>query len=185
MNRTALILALLLSLAAQAAEFNAVAPEKSSVGFAFKQMGVTMDGRFVRFNAKVSFDPAQPTKATAQVDVDLVSIDTGNGEADDEAKSKNWFNVREFPMARFVSSSVKALGGSRFEAAGKMSIKGRTRDVVVPFSYRQDGALAVLEGAIPLQRLQYGLGEGVWADTGTVADEVQVRFRFALAAARK
>ena len=182
MKRLALIAALLLPLASAAAEFNAVVLEKSSVGFAFKQMGVTMEGRFAKFNAKVGFDPAQAVKATAQVDVDLASIDTGNGEADDEAKGKSWFNVREFPSAKFVSSSVKVLGGNRFEAVGKMNIKGRTRDVVVPFTYRQDGVLAVLEGSIPLQRLQYGLGEGAWADTATVADEVQVRFRFTLGA---
>jgi hypothetical protein len=33
------------------------------------------------------------------------------------------------------------------------------------------------EGAFTLLRLQFKIGEGVWSDTDTVADEVQVRFR--------
>ena len=38
----------------------------------------------------------------------------------------------------------------------------------------------VLDGSFPLQRLQYNIGEGAWADTATVADEVQVRVHFVL-----
>lgn len=180
-----MIAALALPLAAAAAEFSVIVPEKSSVGFAVRQMGVPMDGRFAKFSAKIAFDPAHSAKTAAQIEVELASVDSGNGEADEEAKGRSWFNVKEFPTARFVSGSVRGLGGNRFEALGKMSIKGRTRDIVVPFGYRQEGALAVLEGTIPLQRLQYGLGEGAWADTATVADEVQLRFRFALAASKK
>ena len=180
-----LLVAFVLPLTAMSAEFNAVQQDKSSVSFVFKQMGVPVDGKFAKFAAKINFDPAQVTKATAQIDVELNSIDTGNGEANDEAKGKAWFNAREFPLARFVSSGVKALGGNRYEANGKMSIKGRTRDVVTPFTMRQEGSLIVLEGSIPLQRLQYAIGEGAWSDTGTVADEVQVRFRFTLSSAKK
>lgn len=185
MKQMAFIAALFLPLAAAAAEFSAVMPEKSSVAFVFKQMGVPMDGKFAKFTARIGFDPAQAAKASAQIDVDVSSIDAGSGEANDEVKGKNWFNAREFPVARFVSSSVKALGGNRFEVLGKMSMKGRTRDVVAPFSFRQDGPLAVLEGSIPIQREQYGIGEGAWSDTSIVADEVQVRFRFTLGAAKK
>jgi len=184
-RRRAFIAALFLPLGALGAEFNAVMPEQSGIAFVFKQMGVPMDGKFARFTTRISFDPAQAAKAMAQIDVDVNSIDAGSSEANDEVKGKNWFNAREFPVAKFVSSGVKALGGNRFEAQGKMSIKGRTREVVAPFSFRQEGALAVLEGSIPLQRVQYGIGEGAWSDTGTVADEVQVRFRFTLGAAKK
>ena len=179
------LLTLLLPLAATGAEFNAVVVDKSAIVFVFKQMSVPVDGKFGKFAAKLNFDPAQPAKATAQIDVDLTSIDTGSGEANDEAKSKAWFNVREFPSAKFLASGVRALGGNRFEASGKMTIKGRSRDVVAPFTFRPEGAGAVLEGSIPIQRLQYAIGEGTWSDTTTVADEVQVRFHFTLVGAKK
>jgi polyisoprenoid-binding protein YceI len=173
------------ALHAAAAEFNTVQADKSQVAFVSKQMGVPVDGRFGKFAASIAFDPAKPEASRAQIDIDVASIDAGSAEANDEVKGKGWFDSRQFPSARFVSTGLRALGGGRYEAKGQMTIKGRTRDVVVPFGYRQDGANAVLEGAIPIQRLQYGIGEGVWSDTATVADEVQVKFRFTVAAGRK
>ena len=174
-----------LPLLASAAEFNAVQHDKSRVGFVSKQMGVPVEGGFKKFTAQIAFDPAKPEGGRAQIEIDLASIDAGSSDADDEVKGKNWFDVRQFPTAKFVSSGVKALGGGRFEARGQMTIKGKTREVVAPFAYRMDGANAVLEGAVPIMRLQYGVGAGIWSDTATVADEVQVQFRLTVAAGRK
>jgi polyisoprenoid-binding protein YceI len=185
MKRIAMIAVMLLALPAAAAEFNIVQLDKSRVTFVSKQMGVPVDGGFRKFSAQLTFDPAKPEAGRASIEIDLASIDAGGAEANDEVKGKGWFNTREFPTAKFVATGVKALGGGRYEAAGRMTIKGKTRDVVAPFIYRMEGANAVLEGAIPLLRLQYGIGEGVWSDTATVADEVQVKFRFTLAAAAK
>ncbi|TRZ70572.1 MAG: YceI family protein [Rhodocyclaceae bacterium] len=165
-----------------AAEFNVVQLDKSVVNFVSKQMGVPVEGRFKQFAAQISFDTGKPETGKAQIEIELASIDAGSSDANDEAKGKAWFNVREFPSARFVSGGIKSIGNGRYEATGKMTIKGRTRDVVAPFSAKADGGNLLIDGAIPILRLQYGIGEGAWADTGTVADEVQVRFRFTLAA---
>ena len=174
-----------LPLLAAAAEFNAVLPDKSRIAFISRQMGVPVEGGFRKFAAQVAFDPARPEAGRAQIEIELASIDAGSAEADEEVKGKGWFNTREFPTANFVAAGVKALGGGRYEAKGRMTIKGRTREVVAPFSYKADGANAVLEGSIPVMRLQFGVGEGVWSDTATVADEVQVKFRFTVAAGSK
>lgn len=167
---------------ALAAEFNHVQLDKSSVSFVSKQMGVPVEGRFKTFAARITLDTAKPETGKAQIDIELASIDAGSSDANDEAKGKAWFNIREFPGARFVSSGIRSTGNGRYEATGKMTIKGRTRDVVAPFSARTDGGNLLIEGAIPILRLQYGIGDGTWTDTGIVADEVQVRFRFTLAA---
>jgi polyisoprenoid-binding protein YceI len=145
-------------------------------------MGVPVEGRFKQFAAQISFDTGKPETGKAQIEIELASIDAGSSDANDEAKGKAWFNIREFPSARFVSGGIKSIGNGRYEATGKMTIKGRTRDVTAPFSAKADGGNLLIDGAIPILRLQYGIGEAAWADTGTVADEVQVRFRFTLAA---
>lgn len=174
-----------LPIAAQAVEYNLVQSDKSRVTFVSKQMGVPVEGGFGKFAAQIAFDPAKPEAGRAQIDLDLASIDAGSAEANDEVKSKAWFDTRQFPRASFVSTGVKPLGSGRYEARGKMTIKGKTRDVVAPFSFKADGSAAVLEGSIPVMRLQFGVGEGLWSDTGTVADEVQVKFRFTVAAGKK
>jgi len=171
--------------AAHAVEFNQVVADKSAVSFVFRQMNVPIDGRFKRFKGQLSFDPARPAAARADVEIELASIDAGSHEADEEVAGKLWFNTKAFPTARFVSSSVKALGGNRFEVAGKMTIKGRTLDAVMPASFRLDGSTGVFEGSFILKRADYAIGEGIWADFGTVANEITIKFRLVAAAAAK
>lgn len=166
-----------LPLTAQALEFRQVQPDKSALVFGYTQMGVPMEGRFQRFTAQLRFDPARPAAASTVLEVDLASIDTGTPEADAEVAGKQWFNTQAFPLARFASSAVKPLGGNRYQVAGKLTIKGRSRDIAVPVTFTPQGKQAVFAGAFSFKRADFAIGEGPWADFGTVANEVQIRFR--------
>ena len=169
---------------AQAAEFNAVQADKSTLSFVYKQMGVPVEGRFKKFAVRIDFDPAKPAAAKAVLDVDLAGIDTGSADGNDEVAGKEWFDTKAHPQAKFVSSGVKALGGNRYEVSGMMSIKGRTHEVTAPFTFSPQGNAGVFEGAFVLKRADYAIGEGEWADFGTVANEIQIKFRL-LASAGK
>jgi len=161
----------------QAAEFNRVLPEKSHISFVYKQMNVPMEGSFQRFVGQLSFDPDKPASTKAYMDIDLASIDTGALDADEEVRGKPWFNTSIYPQAQFVSGAIKAVAPNHFDMNGKLTIKGRTRDVTLPVTFRRDGANVIFEGALVLKRADFGIGEGVWADFGTVANEVQVKIR--------
>lgn len=161
---------------AQAAEFNLVQADKSSLVFAYKQMGVPMEGNFGRFTVRINFDPARVNAARSQIEVDLASIDTGSNEANDEVAGKQWFNTKAFPSAQFVSTGVKALGGNRYEVLGKLTLKGKALDVAAPFTFRQEGAAGIFDGAFILKRLDYAIGEGAWTDVSAVANEIQIKF---------
>lgn len=163
--------------AAQAAPYTRLIPEKSSIAFNYKQMNVPMEGSFKRFKATLAFDPAQPASGSAAFEVEVASIDVGSAEGNSEVGKKLWFNSAAFPAAQFVSSSIKPLGNNRFEVAGKLTIKGQTREVSAPVSFKADGANGVFEGAFTIKRADFAIGEGMWADFGTVANEVQIRFR--------
>ena len=75
---------------------------------------------------------------------------------------------------------VKALGGGRFEARGPLTIKGKTVEVVTPFTYRDAPGGGMIDGNFSVKRLQVNIGEGAWKDTDTVADEVQIRYQLLL-----
>lgn len=180
MIRLFTMLFLFVSTVAQGAEFGNVQLGQSTIDFISKQMNVPVAGAFKKFAAQIALDPAKPEGGHARIDIELASIDAGSEEANDEVKGKNWFNVREFPKASFVASSVKALGAGRFEASGKMTIKGKTLDARAPFTLKQEKGVLILDGTFPLKRLDFGIGSGVWSDTSVVADEVQVKFHFVL-----
>jgi polyisoprenoid-binding protein YceI len=177
----ALALATALPFTAQAAEFNQVQTDKSTITFGYQQMGVKMDGRFKKFAARLNFDPAKPTAASASFDVDLASVDTGAPEADEEVAGKPWFNTKAFPTAQFVSGAVKALGGNRYEVAGKLTIKGKTQDVVVPANFTAQGNSGVFDGSFTIRRGDFSIGEGAWAKFDIVANDVLIKFRITAA----
>ncbi len=150
---------------------------KSEITFVSKQMNVPVQGRFRKFTAQIVFDPRKLASSKAEIAVDLASIDTGSTEANDEVGKKTWFNTSAFPTATFSSSAVTQTGPDRYEARGKLSIKGIGQGVIAPFSVKRNGNVVTYDGAFTLKRLQFKIGEGVWSDTETVADEVQVKFR--------
>jgi polyisoprenoid-binding protein YceI len=162
---------------AHAVEYNQVQTDKSAINFAYQQMGVKMDGKFKKFAAQLSFDPAKPTAAKTNFDVELDSIDLGSAEADQEVASKPWFSTKIFPKANFVSSTVKALGGNRYEVAGKLTIKGQSRDVLVPASFSAQGTTGVFDGSFIIRRGDFNIGEGAWAKFDVVANDIQITFR--------
>ena len=180
MIRLFALLALLFGATAHGAELHNVQLDKSTIAFVSKQMNVPVAGAFNKFSAQIAMDPAKPEAGRARIDIELASIDAGSAEANDEVKGKNWFNVRDFPKASFISGSVKALGGGRFETSGKMTIKGKTLDARAPFTLKQENGALILDGAFPLKRLDYGIGAGEWSDTSVVADDVQVKFHFVI-----
>ena len=152
--------------------------ERSQIRFVTKQMNVPVEGQFRKFDGTVTFNPVNPAATKADFTVDTGSIDLHNEEGETEARRKAWLDVPGFPTAKFVTTSVKALGNNRFEATGQLTIKGVSTTVVAPFTVTDANLQRTVEGQFPIKRLQYKIGEGPWSDTDTVADEVLVRFRF-------
>ncbi|HET9749832.1 MAG TPA: YceI family protein [Casimicrobiaceae bacterium] len=166
---------------AAGARAQGVIVDKSEIAFTMKQMGVKFDGRFRKWKADVVFKPQQLAASKAVFDIDLASIDLASAESEGEAQSELWFDSARFPTAHFASTAIRDLGGGRYEIAGKLSIKGITRDCVVPVTMKTDAAgNRVAEGSFAIRRLDYRIGEGEWADTGTVDNDVLVRVRLVL-----
>lgn len=171
---------LLLSMDGYAAEFKRVQVDKSRIVFVSRQMGVPVEGAFNKFTALVRINSAKPDSGKANIEIDLASIDAGGAEANDEVKGKSWFSVAEFPKASFVTTGVKALGAGMYEATGKMTIKGKTLEMRAPFTLKEEKGTLAIDGVLPLKRLDFGIGSGLWSDTSVVADEVQIKFHFVL-----
>jgi polyisoprenoid-binding protein YceI len=155
-------------------------PARSEIAFTSKQMGVPVDGRFRKFDAQVTFDPKAPAAAAIALTIDLASVALGAAEVETEVAKPDWFDTARFPQATFRSTAVRAAGPGRFEVAGKLAIKGASRDVVVPVALAQAGGDTSATGAFAIKRLDFRIGDGDWKDTSMVADDVQVKFKLVL-----
>jgi polyisoprenoid-binding protein YceI len=158
-----------------------VISDQSSIAYITKQMGVPVDGKFGKFDAQIAFDPKKPEASKISFTIDVNSATIADAETTKEVKKADWFNVAKFPTASFAATTVKALGGGKFEVAGNLTIKGIAKPIVVTVNATQKGNVTTVEGLLPIKRLDYKLGEGEWKDTSIVADEVQIKFKLALA----
>ena len=179
------ITASFLSAASVAFAQQKLVPAQSEIVFVTKEMGVPVEGRFKRFDAQLTFDPARPETSKMALTVDVASATLGAPETDAELPKAIWFNTAKFPQATFRSSAVKSLGGGKFEVSGQLDIKGLTRTVVVPVVVTQSGTATTATGTFPLKRLAFQIGQNEWADTSMLADDVQVKFKFAMTGANK
>ena len=152
-------------------------PAKSRVSAVFKQMSVPVEAPFKKFAASIDYNPAKPEQAKATVEIDTASLDVGDADMNKEVAKKDWFNSPQFPKATFTSSSIKPAGVGKLTVSGKLAIKGKSTDVSFPMTVRTEAGKQVFEGALPIKRLTYNIGEGEWKDTSMVADEVIIKFR--------
>ena len=180
LHRAAALLVPLLMATAAAAQPVAPArlvPAQSEVTFQVRQSGVPIDGRFRKFDAQLALDPKAPQTGTVTITVDTGSASVGFPESDAELPRAPWFNSAKYPRAVFQSSAIKALGGGRFQAAGKLDLKGNAHDLVVPVTIVESGGLSTATGEFVVKRLDYKIGENEWTDLSLVANDVRVRFK--------
>lgn len=148
--------------------------EHSTLAIAATQGGEAFHGRFQRFTAEIRFDPADLASSRVVVTVDPASLDTGSRDRDDLVPTAPWFDTARFPEARFEATRFLALGGDRYEAQGTLTLKGVARPATLPFTLAIAGDTARVHGALTLDRTDFALGDGDFADPDLVGHAVTV-----------
>jgi polyisoprenoid-binding protein YceI len=142
-----------------------VDPAKSSLQFVVDVNGQTVTGRFRAFGALIAFDPADLAHSSAKITIDMTEAKSGDATRDAMLLKPDWFNVLDFPQAIFQTTSFASKGGSAYEAHGKLTLKGVTRDIVLPLTIAITGDMAVAKGEVVLKRAEFKVGQGGQFDT--------------------
>jgi polyisoprenoid-binding protein YceI len=132
-------------------------------------------GRVQEFAAQIKFDPVKAAQGSAQVSIDIASVDLGDKMYNDQVAGKDWFDAKTYPQATFMSAIAPA-GGNKYNVTGKLTIKGKAETVTVPVTITQSGATQTFDGVLPIKRSVFDVGTGEWKDTSVVADDVQIKF---------
>jgi len=175
--------ALVAMLAAPALAADYVQAPGSTLAFATKYDGETFSGSFPGFSTTLSFDPAKLAEAKLDVAIPLAGTKTGNADRDSTLQGEDFFNVAKFAQARYTASTFRSLGGNQYAADGTLELRGVKKPVTLTFTWTP-GAKPVLAGKATVKRLDFGVGGGDWADTGTIPNEVAVSTRVVLQPAK-
>ncbi|HRD72203.1 MAG TPA: YceI family protein [Aquimonas sp.] len=180
--RIAVMTVLLFLLSARSLEASEwqVDASQSTLGFEFSYEGEHFPGTFKQFAPRISFDPAS---ATGQFDVtiDLGSSSTDDSEWDSYLHGSNFFAVKTAPIARYRAERFEP-SAEGFVAHGELSLRGKTNPVDLRFTWAGDPSESVLDGEASLQRLDFNVGGGEWAEDETIGKTVIVRTHLVLTA---
>jgi polyisoprenoid-binding protein YceI len=158
---------------ADASDWKIVAA-KSWLGFAGSASGTPFDGRFSRWDARITFDPDKPEAGHVTVNVDMASAATGDKEKDQTLPQAAWFDAKSFPRAVLEVQSFRAKGGHDYDAIGTLALRNVSKALVLPTTIEVSGNTLHATGHLDLLRTDYGVGVGTGAQW--VALEVVAAF---------
>ena len=155
------------------------------IGFVARHAMITkVRGQFNEFEGHVVVDADDFSKSTAELTIQVASIDTHNEQRDGHLLSNDFLSIDEFPQITFTSTEVVQTGASSVELTGDLSIKGVTRSVTVPFEF--EGAATDpfgnqrvgFEGSVVINRKDYGITWNAALETGgvLVSDKITLEF---------
>ena len=111
-------------------------PSHTEVIFSYQHLGMSRAfGQFKKITGNVIMDKAAPATSSVDVTIDVNSVDTGVKVFDKHLRSKDFFNSAQFPSIKFKSTKVQKVSGKKFKVAGNLTIKGKTKPVVLDMTY--------------------------------------------------
>jgi polyisoprenoid-binding protein YceI len=137
-------------------------------------------GRFNRFSGMLSFDPTSPAKSQLDVIIEMASVDTNNAVLEGKLKESGFFDVAQFPTARFISTSVTVTGANTAQVMGELTIRNVTKPIMLEVIFNGGAANAFsgkytlgFSGSGKFSRASFGLK--AWAPA--VGDDINLMLR--------
>ncbi|MEX0617803.1 MAG: YceI family protein [Pseudohongiellaceae bacterium] len=178
LHRAALApLLLVVGLPAQAADF-VLDPNESRVYFNYAYEGEPYQGEFKNVEATFEIDPMSPGACNFSVTIPIADISVDNPEVLDYLLDIELFDVDQWPTASFQAENCRLESMDTFVADGSLTIRDQTRPLSFPFNFEiemYDGQPRFhLTSEVTIQRLEYGVGQGYWANTSAIPNDVSI-----------
>jgi polyisoprenoid-binding protein YceI len=133
----------------------------------------------------ILFDSPDITHVSAEAEIDVNSISTGNKQRDEHLLSPDFFDVEKFPKIMFRTTRVEAAGGNRGKVTADLSIRGMTRSIsfevewLGPVKSPFSGKSSIgFRGAAKINREDYGIELGYTMEGGglVIGKDIDITF---------
>ncbi len=147
--------------------------------FVATQAGAKFQGHFGEFKVRFDFNPAEPAKGSLDVTITTDSADSADAERDEVLHGRDFFWTERFPEAKYHAEGFTR-DGKGWIAAGELTLRGVTLPVAVRFELKPKAQRLGMKGGVTLRRLEFGIGQGDWAETTWIGNPVDVAFDLSL-----
>ncbi|MDH3797399.1 MAG: YceI family protein [Desulfobacterales bacterium] len=154
----------------------------TNIYFDVRHTYATVRGQFDDFSGTLQFDPDNMALSSVKFEVKTTSINTGIPNRDNHLRSEEFFAVNQYPFMTFQSTGVKRKEGNQYTLVGNLTIKGKTNEVAVLFTYfgtrenplKKGKMVAGFETRFSIDRLEYQVGPGKYFEMGVIGRNVDI-----------
>jgi polyisoprenoid-binding protein YceI len=172
MKNTLLLFVALLTTKLLSAQYKP-ADQESEIKFTVNNFGFGVDGSFKGIQGTIDFDPQNATAGRFDVTIDASTVNTDNSLRDSHLKNDGYFDVKNYPRIRLVSTALSGSGGT-YRFTGQLTIKDKTKEVSFPFTAAPANGSIVFKGSFKINRKDFGVG-----GTSTISNELTVSLNVA------
>jgi polyisoprenoid-binding protein YceI len=164
-----LMLALVGVVAAAPKTFD-LTPENTKITFVGTKKEGKHDGGFKTVSGTFTVDGTDPKTGKFSVDIDVDSIWTDTDKLTAHLKSADFFEVKTYPKAKFVSTKI-AQGEKGYTVTGDLTLHGQTKPVTFPADITVDDKGVTLKSDFKINRHDWNISYG----KGKVDDDVSLK----------
>ncbi len=152
----------------------------STIKFTGTQNNAPISAEFKKFDGDIQFDPNNLKESKVKLTVDMDSVTAGFAELATMLKTMDWFDTTTFPHATFESTDISA-DKKGYLVKGELKVRDKKSPISIDVVVDENTPTKMkLHGTTQLSRTAFGVGQGDWADTSDVKDEVKVEFNLEL-----
>ncbi|HEY4874653.1 MAG TPA: YceI family protein [Puia sp.] len=129
---------------------------KISEDYSIKFTGKNASGIFKGFKGTISFDETNLAASKFDVSIDVSTINTGSGMKNTHAKSEKWFDAGKYPTISFTSSFITKTS-TGYEAKGRLTMHGVTKDFIIPFPFTKNGNGGAFASGFEINRIDFNM----------------------------
>ena len=166
-------------------------PVHSRVGFVARHAVVTkVRGLFSEFGGTFNLDGEDPAGSTAELTIQVASIDTGSADRDAHLRTNDFFSIQEYPEITFAATSITPESDTEYKVTGDLTMRGVSKPVtfdveflgaaIDPYGNQRVG----FEGSTTVNRKDWGISWNAALETGGVLVSEKVTLEFEVAAVK-
>lgn len=159
-----------------------VLPIDSTLTFTATQNNAPVKGKFTQYDGDIQFDPNDLKSSKVLLNVNTNSVDTPLKDIAETLKTPDWLSTTLFPKATFETVEISKQDDKNYTATGNLTIRDKTFPALVKFTVMEfSPERALVKGSASFKRTAYGVGQGEWANTNDIKDDVIIDFNLKLA----
>jgi polyisoprenoid-binding protein YceI len=114
-------------------------PVHSQVVFSVDHNGFSRSFGRLHVSGNLSFDATNWSHSSTHVVIDTAGVDMGDAKWNDAVRGNDLFAAARFPTATFDSTSVEKTGDDTGVLHGKLTMRGVSQPVDIPFRLNRNG----------------------------------------------